>query len=429
MGEKSRAIALKKYDVRKVSPTVIKAMGLDPADHRLPKKNSGPKRLRIVVLGSKADSLVRFRGHLLKSLVDMGHEVYACAPDENETISKRLMALGVRYRKIILERTGVNPFADLRTIINLYREFRRISPDIFLGYTIKPVIYGSIAAKLSGIDHIHSMITGLGYAFSETGRRSRIVGALVRGLYKLILSYNECVFFQNPDDRQLFVDRRLVHESQVRLINGSGVDISEFSPKPFPQQVSFLLIARLIRDKGIVEFVSAAKILKARHPKARVRLVGVFDKNPSAISRDEVDQWVSAGYIEFLGYLDDVRPAIADSSVFVLPTFYREGTPRTVLEAMAMGRPIVTTDAPGCRETVEEGKNGFLVPVHNIDSLVNAMEKFLVQPDLVYKFGKVSRQIALVKYDVRNVTRDIIDGIGVRSTGTAQQENQEAKAI
>lgn len=432
MGERSRRKVLEKYDVRKVTPTILDAMDLWPQElgatapaPREPRPETAAPRdkLRIVVLGSIADSLIRFRGHLLQTLAQQGHHVVACAPGPAAGVEAKLRALGVEYREVQMQRTGLNPISDLGSLVNLWRTFREVQPDAFLGYTIKPVIYGSLAAHLAGASRTYSMITGLGYAFSESGLKSRVVGAVVRRMIRVVLSRNQRVFFQNPDDRQVFLDERLVKPSQCSLINGSGVDIDEFAPQPFPEPVSFLLIARLIRDKGIVEYVKAAAILRERWPDARFRLVGVYDDNPMAISRAEVEGWVSAGKIEFLGSMDDVRPALADSSVYVLPSFYREGTPRTVLEAMAMGRPIITTDAPGCRETVDDGENGFLVPTQDVDALVAAMERFLKDPALIPQMGAASRAVACEKYDVRKVTGDIIDGMNL-DDGRAESQKR-----
>ncbi|MCL4454978.1 MAG: glycosyltransferase family 4 protein, partial [Deinococcus sp.] len=212
---------------------------------------------------------------------------------------------------------------------------------------------------------------------------------------------------ENPDDLKVFRERRLLNDpSKAVLINGSGVDVEHFRPEPLPQEVSFLLIARLLRDKGVREFVEAARKVRRDHPQVRFRLVGWLDDSPSSITQAEVDGWVNEGTVEFLGRLEDVRPAIAQSTVFVLPS-YREGTPRTVLEAMAMGRAVITTSAPGCRETVVDEDNGFLVPVRDAEALAQAMRRFLENPTLAAQMGARGRAVAEAKYDVRKVNRVI----------------------
>ena len=368
---------------------------------------------RILVLGSLADSLVNFRGALLREMVAHGHEVFACAPTASAAVRLALSQMGVIYKDIKLARTGNNPIQDLQTINELVALCRSIRPDFFLGYTIKPVIYGSIAARIAGVPNIFSMITGLGYAFSKHTFKSLMVGSMASGLYRLALRGNRRVFFQNPDDLALFLKKGLIRSHlQAVLINGSGVDIEAFQPAPFPSKLSFLLIARLLRDKGVYEYAEAARKVTDKFPEVRFRLVGWIDPNPYAIHKDDLQAWQQAGIIEYLGRLSDVRPAIADCAVYVLPS-YSEGTPRTVLEAMAMGRPIITTDAPGCRETVVEGVNGFLVKVRDTEGLAEACERFIQDPGLIRSMGMKSREIAVNKYDVKKVNKLILETMGL----------------
>ena len=270
---------------------------------------------KIFVLGSFAESLVNFRGPMLSEMVKRGHHVVTCAPAASSEIQNALNAMGVEYHDVPIERAGLNPIKDLQIIYRLFALFREIKPDIFLGYTIKPVIYGSIAARLAGVPRIFSMITGLGYAFSDGGLKKWLVGAVVRFLYKLGMGANRRVFFQNPDDRDIFLRLGFLRNFvQAALINGSGVDVDFFQPVPFPEKISFLLIARLIKDKGILEYVKAARIVKKRYPQARFYLVGWIDEGPQGISSVDLDSWVKEGTIEYLGRLEDVRPAIADAA-------------------------------------------------------------------------------------------------------------------
>ena len=291
-----------------------------------------------------------------------------------------------------------------------YSEIKQIKPDVFLGYTIKPVIYGSLAAKIANVNRIYSMIEGLGYAFTGSGIKRKMVGSLAKFLYRHTLKFQDKIFFLNPDDFALFNKMHLLRDLQQGvLLNGIGVDLDEFLPAPYPKTISFILIGRLVRDKGVNEYVEAAHIVKQQYPFAVFKLAGFIDKNPTAISEKKLRKWHESGKINYLGLLskETVIKAIANSSVYVLPS-YREGLPVTVMEAMAMARPIITTDVPGCRETVQEGINGFLVSAKNVTDLVKAMKYFLDKPLQVEKMGQASREIAEEKYDVHKVNNTIL---------------------
>ena len=368
---------------------------------------------KIVVFGSLAESLINFRGSLLKKMVENGNDVFTCAPNASADIQAKLKALGVKYRNIPIDRVGLNPGKDTYTVFKLISLFREIKPDAILCYTIKPVLYGSFVGRMVGIPQVFSMITGLGYTFSSGGLKERFINVLVRLFYKLSLFGNTRIFFQNPDDRDLFQKLGLINQSEKAvLINGSGVDVNYFHLAPFPRVISFLLIARLLKDKGILEYIEAIKIVQKKYSEVKFRLVGWIDKGSTGISQHDLDLWIQDGTVEYLGKLDDVRTAIADTSIYLLPS-YREGTPRTVLEAMSMGRPIITTDAPGCRETVTHGRNGFLVPIRDSVALAEAMEQFVRNPDLIKKMGNESRKIAEDKYDVRKVNEVIMNAMNL----------------
>ena len=325
--------------------------------------------------------------------------------------------MGLTVHQVPMLRTGTNPMADLRTAWALWSLMRQIAPRMVLGYTIKPVIYGTLAAWLAGVPQRFALITGLGYAFQGDGQRSRLQ-ALVQGLYCLALARAQRVFFQNPDDLALFQQRGILQQhTPVSVVNGSGVDLDSFAVRPLPASalegaVRFLFIGRLLGDKGVREYAQAARLLKRSHPQVQCALVGWIDSNPNAINQAELADWMADGSIEFLGRLVDVRPAIEACSVYVLPS-YREGTPRTVLEAMAMGRAVITTDAPGCRETVVDGKNGFLVPVRSIDELYLAMIRFINDPSLAGCMGHNGRLMAEEKYDVHKVNAAILKEMGL----------------
>jgi glycosyltransferase involved in cell wall biosynthesis len=367
-----------------------------------------------LLVASFPESILNFRGPLIAALRDEGLDVHIAVPDlaDANNIRQALESQGVVVHDIPLVRTGTNPIEDLRLLWNLLRLFRAVKPDCVIGYTVKPVIYGSIAAWLTSVPHRFALVTGLGYAFTDN--RSNSITKIVQSLYRFSLSKVDKVFFQNPDDESLFRARRLLAETTPSVVvNGSGVDVAAFNTEPIPAgPLRFLLIARLLGDKGVREYASAAKKVKALFPDTEFGLVGWIDENPESIAQSELDGWLADGCIKFYGRLEDVRPAIAGCSVYVLPS-YREGTPRTVLEAMAMGRPVITTDAPGCRETVVDEDNGFLVPVKSVDKLAKAMIRFIEEPELIAKMGARSREIAEDKYDVHKVNEVMLFEMGV----------------
>nr|WP_232230263.1 glycosyltransferase family 4 protein [Halomonas sp. 1513] len=371
-----------------------------------------------VVAAGMSSSLVNFRGPLIQRLLSAGYYVHAIAPglNDDQATQAQLKAWGVITHDVPMQRTGTNPLRDLSTLRSLYRLFREIKPDAVMGYTIKPVFYGTLAAWVARVPKRYVLITGLGYAFSDQAQGKRaIVLYVVRRLYRLAIHRAHHVMFQNPDDQALFRSLGILpNHVPSTVVNGSGVDMKHFEKAPLPDSpVSFLLTARLIADKGVRLYAEAAKQIKSKHPDVTFFLVGDLDDNPESIRREELDAWIESGSIEYLGRLNDVRPALANSHVFVLPTYYREGVPRTILEAMAMGRPIITTDAPGCRETVVEGDNGYLVPVKSVEPLAAAMQRFIDQPELVAKMGQRSRAIADEKYDVHKVNAVMLEAMGV----------------
>ena len=366
----------------------------------------------ILVIASHPKSLILFRGPLIRELIGLGYKIIACAPGNDNSTSSKLNALGIRYCNIPLKRQGFNIFHDIQTIFHLVKLIQFEKPGIILGYTIKPVIYGSLAAHYAGVKNIYSIITGIGYTLYDETPKQKAIGLIVRKLYRFALQYNKKVFFQNPDDLDYFWANKLIGpEEKSIIVNGSGVDLDHYKKcPPILSPITFLLISRLLKEKGIIEFAEAAKRLKMKYPDTNYQLIGWIDDSPSAISASQVDRWEDEGTIEYLGFKEDVRPFIEKTSIYVLPS-YREGTPRTVLEAMAMGRPIITTDAPGCRETVEHGRNGFLIPIKNSEALAKAMEQFIRNSTLVEKMGKESRKIAEEKYDVYKINKVIMNAM------------------
>jgi glycosyltransferase involved in cell wall biosynthesis len=367
----------------------------------------------VVVLGSYAPSLIFFRGPMIEDLVGRGHRVVAMAHAIDPATRERLAAIGAEARDVSLVNNSLNPLSMAKSVGALAGAFREIRPGTVIAYTVKPVTLGAIAAARVGVPAFVPLVTGLGFAFTEGGGLKRRLSRLVASqLYRRAFRLSRSIVFQNPDDRDEFRRLGLVPEgAKVTVVNGSGIDLERFRPAPLTAEPRFLMISRLLGDKGVREYGRAAARLKARYPSASFQLVGYFDRSPDSIGEEELEEYRRGG-VEFVGKLDDVRPAIAETNIYVLPS-YREGTPRSVLEAMAMGRPVVTTDAPGCRETVEEGVSGFLVPPRDADSLERAMERFIERPELIREMGANGRALAERKYDVRAVNRAIVEAAGL----------------
>jgi glycosyltransferase involved in cell wall biosynthesis len=367
----------------------------------------------VLIVGSFAPSLIIFRGPLIRAMIECGHSVIAAAPNMDEATAGALRELGATPRELPLSNASLNPLRLLDSVGALRALIREERPDVVLAYTIKPVIAGALAGRAERVATTVALITGAGYAFTGGREVKRLVSRVAASLlYRIALKRTDVIIFQNPDDERLFRRLRLVPSGRAtHIVNGSGVDLTHFSPAPLPQRLSFLMIARLLKDKGIREFAEAAKRLKAAHPEVPITLVGGFDPSPDSLSRQELDELIRCG-IDYRGHLADVRPAIAACTVYVLPS-YREGTPRSVLEAMAMGRAVITTDAAGCRETVIEGENGFLVRPREADSLYRGMMRFVDEPDLAERMGAASRRLAEARFDVRQVNQKLLRYAGL----------------
>ena len=362
---------------------------------------------RVVVAANSSWNIVNFRIGLIRALERAGYEPVVVAPPD-AAAEPRMAELQAQRVAVGIDRSGLNPLADLRLLGNYRRILKRLRPAAFLGFTVKPNIYGCIAARSLGIPAFAN-ISGLGTAFIRPGP----LRAFVTLLYRVGLSRASVVFFQNPDDRELFIERRMVRADQARLLPGSGVDLDSFMPSPQPPgPATFLLIARLLGDKGVREFAAAARALRAQIPDARFQLLGPIDEgNRTAIARAELDGWIAQGLVDYLGETDDVRPYVAAASAVVLPS-YREGLPRTLLEAAAMARPLIATDVPGCREVVEDGVNGFLCEVRDSTSLANAMKKLAeLSPSQRLAMGEAGRRKVQDKFSETVVIRAYLNAL------------------
>lgn len=368
---------------------------------------------KIIIIGALPESLTNFRGELIRSLTKAGHNVTAMATLASQEQIAAIKVLGADFCSFPVQRNGLSPIKDLQTLFALRKAFRKMQPDVVLAYTIKPVIWGGLALFGNHTTRFYALVTGLGFAFQEGGLVRKALMSLVTGLYRLSLSRSDRVIFQNPDNRDLFIARQIVATDKCALVNGSGVDLQRFGVAPLCDNIiRFLTIGRLLGEKGFREYAHAAKLVKGRYPEAVFTLVGPVDPSPDGITLEEVKEWVANGWIEYHGSTSDVRPFIADSHIFVLPS-YHEGMPRTVLEAMAMGRPILTTDVPGCKETVIQGENGFLVPKADAEALAERMIWFIEHRDQWQRMGQRSRQMAEERFDVHTINRKLMRIMGL----------------
>jgi len=364
---------------------------------------------RVLLIASFAGSLIGFRGDFIKYLIKNGFDVFTAAPGYTEENLEKLNAMGATPVEFNLQRTGLNPMKDFKSILELKSIMIDHKIDLVFPYTVKPVIYGSMAANSCKIPVI-SLITGLGYAFTGLTAKARLLQRFNETLYKLSIRKNKVIVFQNKDDHQLFLDRKVISKKQkVAFVSGSGVNLNQFTfkEKKPRSKVTFLLVARLIKEKGIALYMDAAKLLKAKYPNAEFHLIGAPETSPSAISEDELNDLNEKGIIVFHGKQRNIEEHLHNNDVFVLPSYYREGLPRTTLEACACGNPIITTDSVGCRESVKEGVNGFLIEPQNLDALVKPMEFFITNPDKIKEMGIASRNYAKERFDVNIINNDL----------------------
>lgn len=349
---------------------------------------------KVLISANSAWNIANFRAGLIRSLQAAGHIVVAAAPADGET--ERLKALGCCFIPLPMDNQGTSPARDMALLARYRRLLKAERPEVFLSYTIKPNIYGTLAARSLGIPSINN-VSGLGTAFIRDGWLTTVV----KRLYGAALAGSSTVFFQNTEDRDLFLANGLVQTAQAEVLPGSGIDLTQFAATPMPdgEDVIFLMIARLLWDKGVGEYVEAARLLKARVPAAQCRILGFLDvPNRTAVARADVERWVEEGIITYQGATDDVRPFIEAAHCVVLPS-YREGTPRTLLEAAAMARPLIATDVPGCREPVREGVNGHLCTVRDGADLADKMAAFCAAPPAARAaMGRASRALAEEHY-------------------------------
>jgi glycosyltransferase involved in cell wall biosynthesis len=368
------------------------------------------KRPKIIISINASWNVVNFRAGLVRALQASGYDVVALAPADE--FSSRFADMGVAFEPIKMDARGTSPFNDALLLGRYYRALKRIRPDVYLGYTAKPNIYGSLAAGALGIPVINN-VAGLGVAFLSRNW----LNLLIRNLYKAAFRRSAHVFFQNPDDMALFRSAGLVDPTKTSLLPGSGIDLDRFRPGTARSEaatVTLLMVTRLLWAKGVGEFVESARQLRDSHPQARFQIAGIIDdERREGVPRAELKRWQENGLVEYLGALDDVRPALRAADCVVLPSYYPEGTPRSLLEAAAMAKPLITCDVPGCREVVRDGVNGFLCEPQDAASLAVSIRRMIELPQAErMSMGEASRREAEQRFDERIVTDRYIEEIG-----------------
>ena len=374
----------------------------------------------VVIIGTVASSILVFRANLIKALLRQQHSVYAFVSEYSQDELNAIAALGATPITYELNRGGINPLADTKATYALFKKIKEIAPDLVFSYFSKPVIFGTLAAKLAKVPRVIGMLEGLGYAFTEQpeglSKKAQLIKSIQVLLYKIALPQLDKIIFLNPDDQKDLLETYHIKVKQVDVLGGIGLDLDEYNYQPIDTTdlpISFLFIGRMLKEKGIHDFIAAAKIVKQSHPDVQFTVLGAIDPfNPGALQQSELDRLISLNIINYPGQVDDVQKWIAASHVFVLPS-YREGVPRSTQEAMAIGRAVITTDVPGCRETVTDGVNGFLIEKWNPQALAEKMIYFIEHPEEIKKMGYESYKIAQDKFDADKVNKRLINMLGL----------------
>jgi len=376
--------------------------------------------MKIVMLGTTANCVLGFRRSLIKELIIRGHEVYAFAIDYTDAQRQLLKSLGAVPVDYVLSRSGLNIFADLKMMFRLKVKLEAIKPDIVLSYFVKPVIYGTVAARLASVPIRIAMLEGLGYVHTASqngyGFKKRILQIAQGALFTISFKFATKVVFLNPDDPNDLSKMTLFSKSKVEVLGGIGLDLIDYpySKPDMNNPIRFIFVARLLIEKGIYQLIEAIKLVQEKYPSTELVVLGSLDEdNPAGLTRKDLDDLIKQKVIIYPGQVTNVNEWLSSSHIFVLPS-YREGVPRSAQEAMAVGRPIITTDVPGCRETVIDGKNGFLVPAFDVKRLVKEMIYFVEHPAQIEVMGLASRRMAEERFDVHKVNANMLRIMGLR---------------
>lgn len=375
--------------------------------------------MKIVLIGTVASSFYGFRADLIHTLLKQGHKIYAFTSEYTAEDLKKIEQLGAIPVTYTLNRGGLNPLADIFATYQLSKKLKTVNPDLVFSYFSKPVIFGTLAAKLAKAPRIIGMLEGLGYTFTEQpkglNKKTQLIKKIQVFLYKIALPQLDQLIFLNPDDPKDLLQKYGIKVKKVEVLGGIGLNLENYKySENFNSDISFIFVARLLAEKGIHDYIRAAKIVKSKYPNIKFTVLGAIDKSAlGSLKEEELQDLIQTNIIEYPGYVNNVADWIEQASVFVLPSYYREGVPRSTQEAMAMGRPVITTDVPGCRETVVDGINGFLVPKWNPNALAEKMIYFIEHPEKISIMGAESHKIAVEKFDAKQVNQRLMKILGL----------------
>lgn len=366
--------------------------------------------MKIVLFDNDVSCLVRFRGDFALDLHQAGYQVQLLVPIQNEKEREMISSLGLPFEHINLSRSGISLSKVFSEVQEIRKKLKELKPDILFNYTAKPFLFGTIAHLLCGGKTTYSMLPGLGFLFLGKTFRKRLLRTLVCQAYRFAFAFNNKVFILNQDDRDELLGRKLVRSEKLVNLKGEGVDLATFqrTTEAKPEEVTFMFAGRLIREKGINDFVEAAKLLKPKYQHVSFRVAGNIDQNPGSLSSEDLKELDETGVIDYIGFTSNIKKEFENISVFVLPSFYREGLPRSIMESLAMKVPVITTHSPGCRESIKDGETGFLVPPMNPEKLAEKMEHFITHPEIIDEMGNRAREMAESTYDIKKINKQII---------------------
>lgn len=384
--------------------------------------------MKVLLIGNQSSTVVIFRRKIITALTEQGYSVHTLTMDDDAGNFNKIKEMGAVPSFYPFSRSGLNPLSDFLNTYQLSKKIKSIEPDAVLCFFPKPVIFGSLAAKVAGVKNIYLLLEGLGFCFTTHAHKDSWKKNILRNiqvfLYKISLPRaNKVLFLNNDDYYDLILEKNIKIKSSA-VIGGIGVDVVDYKysvpPSPPSHNIHFGMVSRLLVEKGVREFVEAAKIIKSKYPSVRFSIAGSIDDNPGGINQLQVDQWMSEGHVEFLGQISEIKSYLEEISVFVLPS-YREGVPRSTQEAMSIGRAVITTDVPGCRETIIDGYNGYMIPPWDVTALVDAMTAFIEYPERIVSMGQASRKIAVEKFDEKDASEKLI---GILTENFKGQSNE-----
>ena len=373
--------------------------------------------MKLMIISPKNRTVYNFRGDLIKEILQKGYEIVVIGPNEDNV--EKIKALGVKFIKVELDKDSTGIFSNITYYSFHYsyliKVMKQEMPNIVLGYTIKPVIFGTLAAKKAKVSNTYSLMTGLGQVYSQFATtKTKIIRTICGMAYKIAFRYNKKVIFQNVDDLEECVKRKYLSKEKAVIVDGSGVNLRKFQKNDLPTKNIFLMISRMIKTKGTLEFFKAAEIVKQKYPNAEFWYLGKPENKKGYITEEMIQRYQENGIVTILGETDDVPKIIEQSTVMVLPSYYREGIPRTLLEALAMGRPIITTNSIGCKETVKDGINGFLIPIKDVEALANKMMYMIEHRDELEKMSDASYEYCKERFDVNIINKKMMEIMNIK---------------